>query len=346
MKRTILTISIMAITALGLMGCGGQVTLSGAGATFPYPLYARMLDEYYNKTGIQVNYEGIGSGGGIRSLMDRIIDFGGTDAALTDDQLREAGAHILHIPTCIGSVGITYNLPGNPDLKFSSDIIAGIYLGEITKWNDPKIAKLNPGISLPDLAIIPVHRSDGSGTTYVFTDYLNETSATWNRRIGKATSVNWPVSIGQKGNAGVSGYVRENAGAIGYVEFSYAKQNNMPLGSIKNKSGNFIMPTVESTTLASEISLPDDMRVSIVNTSAPQGYPITAFTWIIVYQEQAYGGRSKERAKTIVKLLNWIISDGQQYTVPLDYAPLSDAALVKAQALIDSVVYNGEKIQY
>lgn len=321
-----------------------NVELLGAGASFPYPLYTKMFDVYYNTTGVKVNYQSIGSGGGQRQLLAKSIDFGGSDAFMTDEQLKSAPGEILHIPICLGAVVPTYNLPGNPELRFTPDILVDIYLGKIKKWNDPRIAKVNPSVKLPDQDIIVVHRSDGSGTTFIWVDYLSKVSQEWKEKVGVGTSVNWPVGIGGKGNEGVAGLVRQTPGSIGYVELIYAIQNNLPVGIVKNKKGNFIKPSLESVSMAANVSLPDDTRVTITDTDAEQGYPISGFTWILVYKEQNYDGRTEERAKVLAKLLWWMIHEGQKYTKPLHYAPLSEGALKKAEKLVKSITYNGKPI--
>jgi len=319
--------------------------LIGAGATFPQPLYSKMFDVYYQQFKIKVNYQGIGSGGGINQLIKKTTDFGGTDAFMTDKEMKEAGAPVLHIPTCLGAVVVTYNLPGNPKLNFTSDIIADIYLGNITKWNDSRIAAINPGVKLPDLTVSPVHRADGSGTTYIFSEYMSKTNKAWKERLGTGKSLNWPANqIGQKGNPGVAGYVKQTPGAIGYVELLYALQNKMAYGNIKNKSGQFIEPTPKSVSLAADVKMPDDTNISLTDTEAKNGYPISGFTWLIFYKEQNYGGRSKARAEALVNLLMWIIKDGQKYVEPLQYSPLSKEAVSKAEKIIRSMTYDGKPL--
>lgn len=316
----------------------------GAGATFPYVLYSKMFDVYYKETGIKVNYQSIGSGGGIRQLKEKTVDFGASDAFLSDEQLKEYDSPVLHIPTCLGAVVITYNLLGNPELKLTPDVIADIFLGKIKKWNDPRIVSLNPGVKLPNMNITVVHRSDGSGTTFVFVDYLSKVSKEWKTKVGRGTSVAWPVGLGGKGNEGVSGLVKQVPGSLGYVELAYAKQNKLPTALVKNKKGKFIKPELSTITSAAKIEIPNDTRVSITDTDAEDGYPISSFTWILVYKEQNYKGRSFERAKQLVKLLWWIIHQGQNYTEPLDYAKLPPEVIKKAEAIIKSITYNGKPV--
>ena len=248
-----------------------------------------MFDVYNKETGVKVNYQSIGSGGGIRQLINKTVDFGGSDAIMSDKELAEASAPILHIPTCAGAVVMTYNLSGNPQLKFTPDIIADIFLGKINKWNDRRLAEVNPGVKLPDMNITVVHRSDGSGTTFIFSGYLSKVSSEWKEKVGSGTSLNWPAGLGGKGNPGVAGLVQQTPGSIGYVELIYALQNKMPYGTVKNKKGNFVTATLASTSKAADTNLPDDMKVMLTDTDAPDGYPISGFTWILVYKEQNYG---------------------------------------------------------
>lgn len=332
-----------------LLGFGGSsgandVELIGAGATFPYPLYSKMFDVYHQERGIKVNYQAIGSGGGIRQLTNKTVDFGGSDAIMSDKDLKEAGAPVLHIPTCAGAVVVTYNLPGDPQLKFTPDIIADIFLGKIKKWNDPRLTAINPEGKLPGTDITVIHRSDGSGTTAIFSSYLSKISTEWKQKVGAGPSLNWPVGLGGKGNPGVAGLVKQTPGSFGYVELIYALQNNMPYGTIRNKKGNFIKPSIASTSLAANTALPDDMKVDLTDTDAADGYPISGFTWILVYKEQEYAGKSEEKAKAVVNLLWWMTHRGQKYAEPLHYAPLSRAAVGKAEKLIQSITYDGKRI--
>jgi phosphate transport system substrate-binding protein len=332
------------ILSLSGLGMAQEKELLGAGATFPYPLYSKMFDVYHQATGLKVNYQAIGSGGGIRQLISQTVDFGGSDAIMSDKDLNEAGAPILHIPTCAGAVVVTYNLAGNPKLKFTPDVIADVFLGKIKKWRDARIEAINPGVNLPDRDIMVVHRSDGSGTTFIFSSYLSKVSQEWKDAVGAGPSLNWPVGLGGKGNPGVAGLVQQTPGSLGYVELIYALQNKMPYGTVKNKKGNFIEPTIASTSMAAETALPDDMKVNLTDTDAPKGYPISGFTWIILYQEQNYGNKPAEKAKLLVDLLWWMTHQGQQYAEPLEYAPLSKAAVGKAEKLIKSITYDGKPI--
>ena len=318
--------------------------LLGAGATFPYPLYSKMFDAYHKERGVQVNYQAIGSGGGIRQLVNKTVDFGGTDAFMEDADLKGIPP-IIHIPVCLGAVSVTYNLPTDPQLKISPDILADIFLGKLTTWNDSRLQAINPDVKLPDMNIVVVHRSDGSGTTSIFTDYLSKISSDWSKNVGMGKSVNWPAGLGAKGNPGVAGLVKQLPGSIGYVELIYALQNSMPVGSVQNKKGTFVKPSLESTSLAANVAIPDDTRVSLTDTDAEEGYPIAGFTWIIAFKEQNYNQRSMEKAKEVVKLLWWMTHEGQKYVAPLDYAPLPKAAVEKSEVLIKSITYDGKPLQ-
>jgi phosphate transport system substrate-binding protein len=344
MRYLCLVLIFLVSIAFWNIGLAKETELIGAGATFPYPLYSKMFDVYNKKYGVKVNYQAIGSGGGIRQLISKTVDFGGSDAIMSEKDLAEASAPVLHVPTCAGAVVLTYNLTGDPQLGFTPDVIADIFLGKISKWNDPRISAINPGVKLPGMNITVVHRSDGSGTTFIFSDYLSKVSAEWKEKVGMGPSLNWPAGLGGKGNPGVAGLVKQTPGSIGYVELIYALQNKMPYGTVKNKKGSFITPTIASTSLAANIELPDDMKVSLTNTEAADGYPISGFTWILVYNEQNYRDRSEEKAKELVKLLWWMAHEGQKYAEPLHYAPLSKKAVEKTEKLIKSVTYKGNAI--
>jgi len=320
-------------------------SLLGAGGTFVYPLFSKQFSEYNKKTGIQVNYQSIGSGGGILQLTNKTVDFGESDAPLNDDQTKKIGVSVVHIPMCSGAVVITYNIPGfNANLNFTPDIIADIYLGKITMWNDSRITSVNKGINIPSMPILIVHRSDGSGTTNIFTNYLSKVSPEWSSKVGSGTAVNWPTGLGGKGNEGVSGLVKQTPGGIGYVELAYAIQNKMPEGVIKNKKGKFIAPSTESVSAAGNVPLPADAKIFITDTDAPNGYPISGFTWVLLYKEQNYNGRSLARAQKVLQLMWWLIHEGQQYCMGLNYAPLSKQALAVTEKNLKSVTYNNKAI--
>ncbi|HVN58642.1 MAG TPA: phosphate ABC transporter substrate-binding protein PstS [Bacteroidales bacterium] len=318
--------------------------LLGAGATFPYPLYSKMFDVYHTEKGVKINYQSIGSGGGIKQLQNKTVDFGASDAPLSDTELGQMPSPVVHIPTCLGAVMITYNLPGDPKLKITADVIADIFLGNITKWNDARIKGLNPEVNLPDLAISVIHRSDGSGTTYVFSDYLSKVSTAWNTKPGKGKALDWPVGIGAKGNEGVGGMVKQTPGSIGYVELAYVMQNKMASAEIKNKSGVFVEASIKSISAAASVALPEDLRVSLTNTDAKDGYPISSFTYILVYVNQAYDNRTNDKAKETVSLVKWMITDGQKYAAPLIYAPLPKVAAEAAMKQLRKVNFNGKGI--
>lgn len=315
-----------------------QLSLNGAGATFPAPLYTKWFSEYANKTGTQINYQAIGSGGGIKAITDKTVDFGASDGILTEAQ-QTAAPDVMHIPMTSGSVVLAYNVPElEGKLKLTPETLAGIFLGTISKWDDAALAADNPGVTLPSKDIISVHRSDSSGTTYIFTNYLTKVSPAWASGPGNATSVNWPNGLGGQGNAGVAGEVKANDGAIGYVELAYATQNKMPFATLKNAAGNWVDASIEGTTAAADgVELPDDMRVMITNSPNPTAYPIAGFTWILANKEQA----DQAKGKALVDFLMWAIKDGQSYTSGLEYAPLSPAAAMKAETLIRSITYQG-----
>ena len=340
--------SLLIVSSLGinqnLSAQEGAKELIGAGATFPYPLYSKMFDAYHTEKGVQVNYQSIGSGGGIKQLQNKTVDFGASDAPLSDDEMKGMPAPVIHIPTCLGAVMITYNLDGNPTLKLTPDVIADIFLGKITKWNDNRLTSLNPSAKLPDLAISVVHRSDGSGTTYVFSDYLSKVSSEWNTKPGKGKALDWPVGVGAKGNEGVGGMVKQIPGSIGYVELAYVMQNKIPAALVKNKSGNFIEATLKSISSSAAVKLPEDLRVSLTNTDAKDGYPITSFTYILLYENQKYDDRTEAKAKGTVQLINWMITTGQKFAAPLIYASLPKEAAESAKKRLQLVKFNGKSL--
>jgi len=320
-------------------------TLLGAGSSFVYPLFSKLFAEYGKETGMRINYQSIGSGGGILQLTNKTVDFGDSDAPLNDEQAKKIGVDVLHIPMCSGAVVISYNLPElKGTLKLTPGVLADIFSGKITKWNDPEIAKINPGLTLPGTGVFIVHRSDGSGTTNIFTTYLSKVSESWNASPGKGSAINWPVGLGGKGNEGVSGLLKQTPGAVGYIELAYALQNKMPFADMQNSSGNFITATVESTSAAGNIAIPADAKVSLSNTDAKDGYPISGLTWALIYKEQDYSGRSLQRAQKVVKLLWWNVHEGQKYCRDLNYAPLSPATVAVAEKLLKSATFDGKPI--
>jgi phosphate transport system substrate-binding protein len=312
-----------------------QMMINGAGATFPYPIYSKWFDEYAKvDPSVRFNYQSIGSGGGQKQILAQTVDFGASDGPMSDDNLSKAPGKILHIPTVAGAVVITYNVPGNPSLKLDGETIADIFLGKIKKWNDPKIAATNAGVKLPDNEIVVVHRSDGSGTTFIFTDYLSKVSAEWKQKAGNNTSVNWPTGIGGKGNEGVSGQVKQTPGTIGYVELIYALQNKMPYADLKNAAGEFVKPTIESVTAAlATAEIPDDFRFSMTNAPGKEAYPIAGATWLLVYQQQ----KDAAKGKKLVEFLKWAAKDGEKMAKDLQYAPLPDTLQQRVLARIDEI---------
>ena len=341
-KSLKLAVVALAASCITMAASAQDNTLLGAGSTFVYPLFSKMFSQY---TASKVNYQSIGSGGGILQLTNKTVDFGDSDAPLNADQTAKMSAPVLHIPMTAGAVVVTYNIPGvTAALNLNGKDLADIYLGKITNWNSPEIKATNKGINIPDMPIVVIHRSDGSGTSFIFTDYLTKVNADWAKRVGKASAVNWPAGLGGKGSEGVAGLVKETPGAVGYVELAYAAQNHMPFANIQNKSGKFITPTIAATTLASNVVIPADSKVSITDTDNPKGYPIASFTWALIYKEQNYGGRSKDRATQLVKLLWWNIHQGQADCAALNYAPLSKSAAKVAEAILKSATYGGKEI--
>ena len=330
-RRIVLLCVALALPALG------QTTLNGAGATFPNPMYQKWFSEYHKAhPDIQFNYQSIGSGGGIRQVLAQTVDFGASDGPMTDEQLAQAKTKILHIPTVLGAVVPAYNVPGvTGELKFTPEALAGIFLGKITTWNDPAIAKANPGVNLPNQTILVIHRSDGSGTTYIFTDYLSKVSPDWQSGPGKGTSVKWPVGLGGKGNEGVAGMIRQMQGGIGYIELIYAVQNKIDYGSVRNAAGVFVKASLDSVTAAaaSAKSMPADFRVSITNAPGKDAYPISSFTWLLIPE------KSKEAAKgkILADFLTWMVDDGQKMTSELAYAPLPENVATKVKGAIKLV---------
>lgn len=318
---------------------GSVKSLNGAGSTFAAPLYQKWGSVYAQAKGVQINYQPVGSGAGIQQITAKTVDFAGTDAPMKPEEEAAASGPILHIPTAFGAVVVTYNLPGvTKTLKFKPATLAGIFLGDIKKWNDPKIAADNAGVSLPATSISVAHRADGSGTTNIFTSYLTAVSPKWSSKVGAGKTVEWPVGAGANGNDGVSGQVQKTAGGIGYVELAYAKKNNLPFADIQNSSGNFITPSLDSTTAAAAgAQVPDTLKFSVVNSSGAQAYPICGATWILVYQHQS----DKAKGQAVVDFLWWGIHQGQQYEKDLLYAPLPDTLVTKAEDKIKTIDFNG-----
>jgi len=314
-----------------------QTTLNGAGATFPYPMYSKWFSEYHKlHSDVEINYQSIGSGGGIRQVLAGTVDFGASDGPMTDEQLAQSKIKILHVPTVLGAVVPAYNIPGvTGEIKFTPEALAGIFLGKITSWNDNALTSANPGVNLPNQPIIVIHRSDGSGTTFIFTDYLSKVSPEWQSQVGKNTSVKWPVGLGGKGNEGVAGMIRQMQGAIGYIELIYAVQNKIPYGTVKNSSGTFVKASLDSVTAAagSVKNMPADFRVSITNAPGKDAYPISSFTWLLIPVKS----KDAARGKIISDFLNWMVDDGQKMTADLTYAPLPANVASKVKTEIKQV---------
>lgn len=329
---------VMAMALMTSFAFADTTLINGAGSTFIYPAITKWFNEYSKANpGVMFNYQAIGSGGGIKQITAMTVDFGATDGPMTMDQMTQAPGRIYHIPMVMGAVVVAYNLPGvDKGLKLTPEVMAGIYLGKITQWNDPLITAQNPGVPLPSSSIIVVHRSDGSGTSYIFTDYLSSVSSEWKGRVGKGTSVNWPIGLGGKGNEGVSGFLKQSPGTIGYVELAYAKENNLTYAFLQNKSGNFIEPNINSTSQAAVgVKIPADFRFSIVNSPNPEAYPIAGMTWMLIYKHM--GDPLKGRA--IVDFIKWAVTDGQKLTADLDYAPLPSELVDMIQKKLDQVKY-------
>lgn len=323
---------------------GSAVTLVGAGASFPFPLYSKWAQVYEQQRGVRVNYQSIGSGGGIRQFIAGTVDFGASDGPMTDGQVAQAGGVVLHVPMVAGAVVPVYNLEGmGSGLNFTPDVLAGIYLGEITRWDDPRLVQANPSATLPAAELVVVHRSDGSGTTAIFTNYLSKVSAPWKSRVGEGTSVNWPAGLGGKGNEGVAQLVARTPNAIGYVELAYAITSQMTFGNVRNRSGRFITPSLESTTAAVDgavDTVPDDFRVFITDPPGPDVYPIAGFTWILIRQEQP----DSRKGKALAEFLWWATHDGQRYATPLLYAPLPPRLVDRIEVALRGITAEGRRI--
>ncbi len=314
-----------------------QMTINGAGATFPYPIYSKWFDEYAKvDPSVRFNYQSIGSGGGQKQILAETVDFGASDGPMSDENLAKAPRKLLHIPTVAGADVVAYNVPEISSLKLDGETLANIFLGNIKKWNDPAIAKLNEGVKLPDTDIVVVHRSDGSGTTYIFTDYLSKVSADWKSKVGVNTSVNWPCGLGAKGNEGVSGQVKQTPGAIGYVELIYAMQNKMPFADLKNATGKYVQASTESVTAAlASAQVPDDFRFSMTNAPGEAAYPISGTTWLLVYEQQ----KDATKGKKLVEFLKWAESEGEKFAKDLNYAPLPQELQKRVLKRIDEIKY-------
>ena len=331
MKKTLLAVLFL---VLGLSAAQAQ-KITGAGATFPYPIYSKWFTDYSNAhPGVQINYQSIGSGGGIKQVCSGVVEFGASDMPMTDELLKSCGVKLIHIPTVLGAVVPIFNVPGVNDLRFSPDVLADIYLAKIANWNDPRIAKDNPGVHLPDQKIIVVHRSDGSGTSFIFTDYLSKVSTDWANGPGKGTSVNWPTGVGGKGNEGVAGYVRQLPGAIGYVELIYALQNHINYGAIRNAAGNWLKASIDGVTAAAATAkIPPDYRVSITNAPGPNAYPVSSFTYLLIPTHPS----DMAKEKVIKDMLSWMVNSGEKEVSSLSYAPLPQIVAAKVLQTVNSL---------
>ncbi|HYV46412.1 MAG TPA: phosphate ABC transporter substrate-binding protein PstS [Myxococcaceae bacterium] len=352
MKRLFFVLAVCAAFAAGCKKeenagtapASGNIDLQGAGATFPYPLYSKWVAEYQKlHPDVRINYQSIGSGGGIRQVTEKTVDFGASDAPMSDAELQKAPGKLLHIPTTLGAVVVTFNLQGVTALQLTPELVAGIFLGEITKWNDPKLAAANPEAKLPDAAITVAYRSDGSGTTAVFTDYLARISPAWKEKVGAGKSVKFPVGLGAKGNEGVAGQIKTSPGTVGYVELAYAKQNNLTFASIKNKAGKFATPElggVSSAAAGALANMPEDFRVSITDAGGDAAYPISSFTYILLYEDQ----QDARKGGALVNFLWWAVHDGQKFDADLFYAPLPAELVTKVEAKLKGVTSGGKAL--
>jgi phosphate transport system substrate-binding protein len=332
-----IALSITGGLVFAALQTNAQTLINGAGSTFDYPAFTKWFEAYSSvDSNVRFNYQSIGSGAGQKLLLNQTVDFGASDAPMKNEALDSAPGKILHLPIVAGGVAIIYNLPGNPKLKLDGDTLANIYLGNITKWNDPKISALNPGVNLPDTAIIPVHRADGSGTSFIFTDYLSSVNPAWADTVGKGSSVKWPAGIGlaAKGSEGVAGQVEQLPGGIGYAELAYADQNKIPFADLKNAAGNFISPAPDSVSAAlATAKIPDDFRFSMVNAPGDKAYPISGASWVLVYQKS----KNPDNGAKLVAFLKWAVTDGQKLSPSLDYAPLPDSVQQRELSLLDTI---------
>lgn len=337
LRKSLAILATLAVTAAAGQA-GAETLINGAGATFPYPLYSKWFSEYAKiDPSVKFNYQSIGSGGGIKQITAQTIDFGASDKPLSDAELKAAPGKLLHIPTVMGAVVVTYNIPGAPKgLKLKVEDVADIFLGKIAKWNDPRIADDNPGVKLPNAPIIVVHRSDGSGTTSIFTDFLSGVNQEWAQKVGKGASVKWPIGLGGKGNEGVAGQIKTTANSIGYVELAYAFENKLPYATLKNKSGSWVVPSIQTTSAAAAAAvknMPADYRISLVNQPGKDSYPIAGFTWLLVYEKQ----KDALKGKKLGEFLNWSLHNGQKMAAPLLYAPLPDSVKKMVERTIKTI---------
>ncbi|HLP04887.1 MAG TPA: phosphate ABC transporter substrate-binding protein PstS [Paludibacter sp.] len=342
-KRSLFLSLVVVLTTIGSSAIAQS--LSGAGATFPLPFYNMAFEQYSKATGTKVTYGGIGSGGGIRSLSDKVVDFGASDAFLSDKELGSMPAPVVHVPTCSGAVVVAFNLPGVAAIKLTPEVLVDIFMGKIKNWNDASLKKLNPAVKFPNLPITVVYRSDGSGTTNMFTDYLTKVSKEWAAKLGSGKTVNWLTGIGAKGNPGVAGTINQTQGAIGYVGSEYSFAQKIPTAYLQNKAGKFIKPTMASISAAGKSAIPADTRIMLTNSDAPLAYPISGFTWILLYKEQNYAGRTPEQAQATLKLVDYMLNpEAQKIASQVNYAPLPASVVKQAKAILRSVTYNGKQV--
>jgi phosphate transport system substrate-binding protein len=352
MKKLLFLLIIVTV----LVSCNGggkkssgeskKITVTAAGATFPMPFYNLAFRKYSENNPVDFNYGGIGSGGGIRSLADKVVDFGATDAFLSENEITEFQNEVVHIPTCLGAVVIAYNLPGTDSLKLTPGLLEGIFLGKIKKWNDKAIIDVNPEINMPDMNITVVYRSDGSGTTFIFSDYMTKVSKAWADQVGTGKSLNWPAGIGAKGNPGVAGTINQTTGAIGYIGSEYAFAQKIKYAKLQNSSGKFINPDIKTVSAAAKTEIPADTRIMVTNSSDPEAYPISGFTWVILYKEQSYNNRTPEQARVVVNFLEWLIGqNGQEIAESVNYAPLPSVVSEKARMILNTVTFEGKPVK-
>lgn len=343
MKTKSLFLALVLI--LSAIGSSAKAQLSGAGATFPLPFYNMAFEQYTKTTGEKITYGGVGSGAGIKSLSDKVVDFGASDAFLSNEKLAQMPAPVVHIPTCSGAVVVAFNVPGIESIKLTPNVLVDILMGKIRNWNDASLKKLNPSVKFPNLDITVVYRSDGSGTTNMFTDYLTKVSAEWKSKIGFGTTVKWAVGIGAKGNPGVAGTISQTKGAIGYVGSEYSFAQKIPTAYLLNKAGKFIKPTLASVSAAGKGTIPADTRVMLTNSDATLAYPISGFTWLLIYKEQNYNNRSLAQATATLKLIDWMLDkEAQTIAGQVNYAPLPEGVVKQAKAILRTVTYNGKTI--
>lgn len=332
--------SVIVFFCLFFTSIYADAIINGAGATFPSLLYRKWIETYQKDHDIRIVYEPVGSSKGRNLFLDRKIDFGGTDFFLSDTELADVNNDIIHIPTCVGAVAIIYNLPNQPMVRFTPDVLADVFMGKINNWSDKRIQKINSGLRLPDLDITVIHRSEGSGTTFIFSDYLSKVSNNWKNKIGRGKTLRWPVGLGLEGNSEIASFVKKIPGSIGYVQLSYAKKNKLPVAFVRNKSGNYVMPTLESVSQAANVKLPDNNCILLTDTESASGYPISAFTYIILYKDLGNNGKTITKAKSMIDFFHWMILDGQKFTKPLDYSPLPESAVKRADYILHQTRFN------